>query len=389
LREHALDTSVSLSRVRSARSRAAGLDPLRSGLEAVALFVLIQTVLLLRAQALALSSLTGSVGPVLGARMVGSIWPDQVAGLVRFGAVAVSGVVLARSGRRRLWAVPALAWFAMSFFGGGGHVPYPTPLGQGWIPPTGTPLGSAAWWAQSWAGALVDYGLAMLPAAVIAARIDPRVPPEAEPTRARFVRLTPEAAVALALCGYLLWLAITGSTEAANPTQSWATAPGLLPPFLFGLVLGIRRPGFLWAALVVPLLMAVNSYTFVPLDLRGSVAAVLATFPFVAACTVGVAHAPFTRAFERLRDEPVQALVLLNVLNVGDAVLTWIAVRSHLAVEANPVVRSLGLPAKVFLVALIGLTLYRLRPRAIVWAVAIMVGVIAWHIAGMFLTATV
>ena len=41
------------------------------------------------------------------------------------------------------------------------------------------------------------------------------------------------------------------------------------------------------------------------------------------------------------------------------------------------------------MVALIGLTLYRLRPRAIVWAVAIMVGVIAWHIAGMFLTATV
>ena len=75
------------------------------------------------------------------------------------------------------------------------------------------------------------------------------------------------------------------------------------------------------------------------------------------------------------------------MLNVADAILTWAAIDTHQASEANPVVRMLGLPAKVMLVAAISLVLYRRRPRALAWTVLVFLGVIAWHVAGMYFTA--
>jgi len=371
------------------------LDPVRSGLEALALFFLIQTALLLRSQHLAYQFFATSVGPRWASGMVGAVWPDLIAGLLPFTAIALSGVALALAGRRHLWALPAIAWFAMSFYVGGvGHVPHPWPLGMGWAPPPGTPINSPAWWAQPWAGALVDYGLALLPGAVIAATISAAAPERASGLgavagRLRAVRVRPEAALAFVLCCFFVWLAITSSTEATDPTQPWSAAQGLLPPFLFGLLLGSTRPRLLWAAIAVPVLFEIQVYDLIGQTAQATATAAMAVVPYVAMCAVGVAYRPLTRAFERLRDAPLAALILLNVLNVADAVLTWIAVRSHQAVEANPVVRTLGLPAKILIVALIGLFLYRLRPRAIVWAVAILVAVIAWHVAGLYLTATV
>ena len=388
-------SAATLAPSEGATRRAAPLDPLRSGLEALALFFLIQTALLLRSQHLAWQFFSSSVNPRWASNMVGPIWPDLVAGMAPFAAIAISGIVLAVSGRRALWALPAVAWFAMSFFvGGPGHVPHPQALGMGWTPPPGTPINSPEWWAQPWAGALVDYGLALLPAAVIAATVAAASPsPTGHPTalvrRVRAIRVHPEAVAALTLCCFFVWLAITSSTEATNPTQPWSAAPGLMPPFLFGLALGTRRPRLLWAAVAVPFLFQADVYALLWPSVQATTSATLTVLPFVAMCAVGLAFRPMTRALERLRDAPLAALVLLNVLNVADAVLTWIAVRSHQAVEANPVVRTLGLPAKVLLVALIGLALYRLRPRVIVWGVAVMVAVIAWHVAGLYLTATV
>jgi len=390
-----LSTAALMRTERATRRAAVPLDPLRSGLEALALFFLVQTALLLRSQHLAWQFFASSVSPRWASGMVGPIWPDLVAGVLPFTAIALSGVVLARSGRRCAWALPAAAWFAMSFFvGGPGHVPHPQPLGMGWTPPAGTPINSPAWWAQPWAGALVDYGLALLPAAVIAATVAAASPSRDDGAttvvdRVRALRVRPHAVAALTLCCFFVWLAITSSTEATNPTQPWSAAPGLLPPFLFGLVLGTRRRRLLWAAIAVPVLFQVDAYSFIWPSAQATASATLSVLPFVAMCAVGVAYRPMARAFERLRDAPLAALVLLNVLNVADAVLTWIAVRSHQAVEANPVVRMLGLPAKILLVALIGLILYRVRPRAIVWGVAVLVAVIAWHVAGLYLTATV
>jgi len=388
-------STAAVVRSDAVRPAPVALDPIRSGLEALSLFFLIQTALLLRSRHLAWQFFASTVGPHSASTMVGPVWPDLVSSLLPFLAIAASGLVLAVSGRRYAWALPAVVWFAMSFFLGGiARVPHPQPLGAGWMPPPGTPFGSPEWWAQPWAGALVDYGLALLPAAVIAATVAAASPgrasgPGAVMRRVRAVRVRPEAVAALALCCFFLWLAVSSTTEAAaDPTQPWSAVPGLLPPFLFGLLLGTRRPRLVWAAVAVPFLFQVDASAFLWPSVQATTSATLSAMPFVAMCAVGVAYGPMTRAFERLRDAPLAAVTLLNLLNVADAVLTWIAVRSHQAVEANPVVRMLGLPAKVLIVALISVFLYRLRPRAIVWGVAVMVAVIAWHVAGLYLTAT-
>ena len=114
---------------------------------------------------------------------------------------------------------------------------------------------------------------------------------------------------------------------------------------------------------------------------------VLSTLPFVGVTALGVAPGPLARVLDRLRTTPLSALVLLNVLNVADAVLTWMAVDAKQAVEANPFVRMLGLPGKVMLVAAISLVLYRRRPRALAWTLVVFVAVLAWQLAGVYLTA--
>lgn len=68
----------------------------------------------------------------------------------------------------------------------------------------------------------------------------------------------------------------------------------------------------------------------------------------------------------------------LNVLNVMDALLTTIALRSGVAVEANPVVRAIGMPGKVLLVAAAGWALYMLRPRALLIPITALALVVAW-----------
>ena len=62
--------------------------------------------------------------------------------------------------------------------------------------------------------------------------------------------------------------------------------------------------------------------------------------------------------------------------------LTRFALHSEQAVEANPVIRAVGVPVKIVAVALLGWLLYRVRPRAVVWPVVAFVAVLAWHIAG-------
>jgi hypothetical protein len=71
-------------------------------------------------------------------------------------------------------------------------------------------------------------------------------------------------------------------------------------------------------------------------------------------------------------------LWLLSALNVADAWLTTIALQEGVAVEANPVVRAIGMPGKVLLVAAAGWLVYRLRPRALVVPIAALCAVVAW-----------
>ena len=78
-------------------------------------------------------------------------------------------------------------------------------------------------------------------------------------------------------------------------------------------------------------------------------------------------------------------LVAMNVLNVLDAVLTYLVTRSGIAVEANPLVAWLTLPGKIVFVAALSLLLWRLRPRALAVPVAAYTAVVCYTIGGAVL----
>jgi hypothetical protein len=76
-------------------------------------------------------------------------------------------------------------------------------------------------------------------------------------------------------------------------------------------------------------------------------------------------------------------VVAVNVLNVADALLTAFAVRIGEAVESNPVVRLIALPAKVILVGLMTVLLARRNPAVLIWPAIVLLGVVGWHLAGL------
>jgi hypothetical protein len=77
------------------------------------------------------------------------------------------------------------------------------------------------------------------------------------------------------------------------------------------------------------------------------------------------------------------SLWALNALNLLDASLTTVALRAGVAVEANPVVRVIGMPGKIALVAVAGWLLHRLRPRAVLVPIVALGLVVVWTAANL------
>ena len=360
----------------------------------LAVFVSAQAILLLRAHHLLWETSVHLEGPHFATGMVGSIWPDILFGTGRFCGVVVAGLVLVAAGRRRTYALPAVAWFLLSLMHGADLIRliHPVPIGIGWMRMPAASIADPSWWMNAWVGSVIDFVLALLPAAVLASGLR-RAGTLSLGERRPLVDLPwgegqrLASLAAFALCGFVLVLTMYTAAVAQDARYPWAQVPIMLPLFLFGLLLGTRRRDLAWAAVAVPVMVQLDWYSVAFPGSSSVVHAVLFTMPFVGVTALGIAPGPAARALDRLRRTPLSALVLLNVLNVADAVLTWLAIDSHQASEANPVVRMLGLPAKVMLVAAISLVLYRRRPRALAWTVLIFLGVMAWHVAGIYLTA--
>lgn len=85
--------------------------------------------------------------------------------------------------------------------------------------------------------------------------------------------------------------------------------------------------------------------------------------------------------WERPRRSPL--LWALNALNLADAALTTIALQSGLAVEGNPVVRAIGMPGKLVLVAAAGWLISIVRPRALIVPVAALAATVLWTAANL------
>lgn len=97
---------------------------------------------------------------------------------------------------------------------------------------------------------------------------------------------------------------------------------------------------------------------------------------------MGAAWEPIAGVVRRAADRPLALVVSVNILNMVDGLLSDVWLRSGDALEANPFVGVIGLPAKILLVAAASLGLYRLRPRALIWPTLALVGVLGYHLAG-------
>lgn len=88
-------------------------------------------------------------------------------------------------------------------------------------------------------------------------------------------------------------------------------------------------------------------------------------------------------AIVEARERPVGTLVLLNGLNVLDAILSDAAIGAGTARELNPLVMAIGGPAKLALVAALSGLLFWKRPSALVYPALVFVALIAYHLTGL------
>lgn len=87
----------------------------------------------------------------------------------------------------------------------------------------------------------------------------------------------------------------------------------------------------------------------------------------------------------RVDTTAVLLFVCVQVLNLADAALTRIAIRSGAAYEANPVVTAIGLDGKLLLVAVVTAAVAVLRPKALLVPIGVLSLVVLWSTAGLLL----
>jgi hypothetical protein len=293
--------------------------------------------------------------------------------------IATVGVAIASEGHRVLFAAPAAAYVLTDLLVGPVH--QPEPIGTAWGIECFSMSGdcSGPWFVGTWVGALVDLALVALPGGVLALRVRSRRWPGVADVSALAAILTVVAAVVAAgwaiavIDGYLqvreLVIVAAAGLLIGTARRWWPWLHVLLALFATGAL------GWIWE----PILFPDPSFPFSqawPTVLEG-------TWPLVAVGLVASAWQPLAWLLRRAKQRPLSLVLAVNVLNVGDAVLTALAVGSGGALEANPVVRVGGLPAKVALVGLLTWLLYRRRPTALVWPAAALVAVSCYHVTGI------
>ena len=87
-----------------------------------------------------------------------------------------------------------------------------------------------------------------------------------------------------------------------------------------------------------------------------------------------------------LQGEALLAYLVLSVLNILDALLTWYVLRRGLAVEGNQVIGVIGLPGKIALVAIAGWIVAHLMPRLLIVPIVALGLVALWSLSGVILT---
>ena len=301
---------------------------------------------------------------------------DLLAGSLAYLSIAVAGIAVARQGHRRLFAVPA-AIFILATAAQGLHVPRPIGL-EWWRIGCFTESCVPPWFAHPWVGPMVDLALVLVPGWFMSRNVEPRAwPRDATPA-------TWAAVVGVVGClGVVVW-SVGVITQRSVDAAAFASAASV------GLLLGVARPWWPWMPAAFGVVVSGGSVVLVGAFMRMSESsgwsnadfALQVALPVVVIAVVATLWEPLARVGARLQAKPLQLLIAVNALNVADAVLTAIAVNAGAASEANPVVRTLGLPGKIALVGLVTWLLYKRRPSALVWPAAALLAVVAYHVAG-------
>ena len=193
-------------------------------------------------------------------------------------------------------------------------------------------------------------------------------------------RLRQRDAAAFAVCAaafaVVLWVRVV---HGDHPLAGQDTAV-LVALFLFGAGVGMRRPWFPWAHLLVAITLSQGNLGQWWWNTPSSWKAVL---PFIGIVFLGTLREPTARWLLRLDRRPLEGFVVFQALNVTDAVLTGLGLARGSVLEANPVARFIGMPAKIIIGGAAGWLLYRYKPRALILPVVALLGVLAYHLGGL------
>lgn len=99
---------------------------------------------------------------------------------------------------------------------------------------------------------------------------------------------------------------------------------------------------------------------------------------------LGLSAQPLGSFFTKLQRSPRNLLIIVNGLNITDAIFTAAAIHIGTAVEANPIVRWIGLPLKIIGVLVLSIVIARCKPKLLIIPLAVLMAVFIYHLTGIF-----
>jgi hypothetical protein len=293
-----------------------------------------------------------------------------------FVGLALMGLVMVAVGRRRLWIVPVLVF----------------QLAEAMRDLSAVLVGGAPWRMLlddllTVSGPLGRFGRLGGPLLIALVSAPALLLLYRHRTRSRRKLPTPTdiagMGTTLLLIGIVTYLA---GVFAPSDTQILLLLVELGPLVIFGLAVGMTKGWWPWAPAAAGLLM-LGGFGWLSIESAPRLGLSAMFWPRLSAALIASLWLVFARWIDTSTRHPAATLVVLNVLNVADALFTRFAVAAGVATELNPLVDGAGMILKVLLVAAAGFVIYRVRPRLLIWPTLALVAVTLWHLVGMVVNA--
>ena len=301
-----------------------------------------------------------------------------VGGSITYLVFAVVGTAIASRGHRFLFVVPAASYVLVAVIGAG-YAHHPHAIGDQWQLQCFSEV-CTPWFGHPWFGPMADLALVLIPGWVVAVRVRAR----------RWPEMTDPPAIAAFLATVAL---VATAAWTIRVIQNSIDIRAVVAVGAVGVMIGTARPWWPWLHVLFAILVtgALSSLVWMAVlpspnysELDSLPYLAQATWPMIAVALLASFWQPLSSLLRRMEERPLRLVVAVNVLNVVDAVMTSLVVRSGGAVEANPLVHFGGLPAKIILVGVLTWLLYRRRPASLVWPAAALLWVACYHVCGIF-----